>query len=860
MKRLSTLILFTALSMTSIGSFATGISLNTSSTNNTNCITHNGTATVVATGGSGSYSYNWSTGSSTASATGLAPGSYSVTVNDAFDRTNITFATVVVAGAGIVMTHTITNVDCNNAQLGAITIANLTAASPYNVTWRGTGNFSGNTISLSNLKAGAYTVFITDANSCTASATYTVLNTGAITFTHTITPSTCANVIDGGFTLTNQSIAVNPVNYHWSGPHSARTTTTGSLSNIRPGIYSVSVSDANGCKGTSSYTVPLVGSCSINAWTGDVSTAWTTPGNWENGVPVPTDDIFVPSGAAKYPILTTATAISSVFVQAGGKLKVNAPLIVNGDWTNYGTAAIGTGSIVLQGTPVQPGSPRTIKGSTIFNNLEIAGDYAIGTTATDSVALTGILKKTSGNFTTADKLTLNSTTTQTALIQENGGTLTGKIIIERYIPAALGYRFIASGVVDATVGNWGANFTLFGTDGVGSFISGQGGTVEEYREYANTTSILDSGYYNYTATNNPLTSTKGFSCYIGPYAKTIRLSGTPATGTITTTITKTTGANAPRGWNLLGNPYPSPMSWNALKTLNPGSMNGTCYLWKSTGFSTGVWQAYNGTAGTNGVGDIIPSSGAFMVKSIMPASTIVYTDAIRTTDLTPVFYKNNTLENELRLTLSSTDATDEAVAYTQAGASDEFDTEVDAINPPMPTGIAGSTIGYLIKDNTYHIHVTDAFTSTTELPLALHFAMAGLYTISAASLNINMPVYLFDKVRNKYIDLSKENMTIVAQGNEEINSRYSVVFSKKSSTTERIATIYSTGSDLVINRANSEPPATVVVSNLLGQQVINTTMPNSTLTLPMEGTHSSIYLVTLKEVGKADLTQKVFIR
>ncbi|WP_424108311.1 SprB repeat-containing protein, partial [Pseudomonas viridiflava] len=74
----------------------------------------NGSATVSATGGTGPYTYSWSpSGGTAATATGLAAGTYTVTVTDANGCTatrafTITAPPAIVATAGIQ-----TNVLCN---------------------------------------------------------------------------------------------------------------------------------------------------------------------------------------------------------------------------------------------------------------------------------------------------------------------------------------------------------------------------------------------------------------------------------------------------------------------------------------------------------------------------------------------------------------------------------------------------------------------------------------------------------------------------------------------------------------------------------------------------------------------------
>jgi hypothetical protein len=60
----------------------TAISATTSVTHETGLDLDNGTATVTATGGTGDYTYLWSDAQTTQTATGLAPGTYSVTITD----------------------------------------------------------------------------------------------------------------------------------------------------------------------------------------------------------------------------------------------------------------------------------------------------------------------------------------------------------------------------------------------------------------------------------------------------------------------------------------------------------------------------------------------------------------------------------------------------------------------------------------------------------------------------------------------------------------------------------------------------------------------------------------------------------
>ena len=165
-------------------------------------------------------------------------------------------------------------------------------------------------------------------------------------------------------------------------------------------------------------------------WTGTTSTAWATSTNWNPaGAPTCSDDILIPNTTNK-PVISAAASAQNLTIQAGGGITINAgqTLSLCGNLANSGIVSFGAGNVKLQGTGAQ-----TITGTSTIANLEVAGDYTIGSASIDKLNVSGILKKTSGKLYTTDKLTLLSTSTQTALIQENGGLLSGNATMQRYI-------------------------------------------------------------------------------------------------------------------------------------------------------------------------------------------------------------------------------------------------------------------------------------------------------------------------------------------------------------------------------------------------------------------------------------------
>lgn len=130
---------------------------------------NNGTASVTATGGNGTYGYLWSNGATSANINGLGAGNYGVTVTSG-DQTatasvTITQPTAVSASASAT--------DENDGAGNGTASATATGGTPpYDFAWSN-GDFGA---TISGLNAGTYTVTVTDANDCATTASATVEN------------------------------------------------------------------------------------------------------------------------------------------------------------------------------------------------------------------------------------------------------------------------------------------------------------------------------------------------------------------------------------------------------------------------------------------------------------------------------------------------------------------------------------------------------------------------------------------------------------------------------------------------------------------------------------------------------------
>ena len=127
------------------------------------------------------------------------------------------------------------------------------------------------------LKAGTYNVIVTDANSCIGVAEFIVTepNTLAIDL-NTITHVTCNGSSDGAIDI-SVSGGVTPYTYAWS-INGAVIANTKDLSGVSGGIYTITVTDANGARSSESYKIKELPAIVVSADITPVSTVGGSDG------------------------------------------------------------------------------------------------------------------------------------------------------------------------------------------------------------------------------------------------------------------------------------------------------------------------------------------------------------------------------------------------------------------------------------------------------------------------------------------------------------------------------------------------------------------------------------------------------
>jgi len=347
--------------------------------------------------------------------------------------------------------------------------------------------------------------------------------------------------------------------------------------------------------------------------------------------------------------------------------------IVDGSFVNEGSfIALGESTVNFNGSSIQETAgtiPITFSNLTINNTagFRISGEVV----SVRRILLCNGLLETNG------KITLLSGENSTALIDGAGtGLITGNVTMQRYIPSGFGYRYISSPFLSATVSE-------LADEAVESIYS--------YDENRYVDGTPASGWVYYNNPVNQLLPMSGYAVNFGsnPGPVTLDITGEVNDGDLAVAVYNN---NHPytTGFNLVGNPYPSPVDWNRINLLNTNIDNAVYY------FSTSTEDQYGGTYVTyiNGISsdglatNIIPSMQGFFIHvtdgSWPIEGRLTMNNSVRLNDLEHPFIKSASADPPkiLRLSASfsnSPEIPDYTVIYFDQQATPEFDSQLDAL-------------------------------------------------------------------------------------------------------------------------------------------------------------------------------------
>jgi gliding motility-associated-like protein len=235
------------------------LGLTTSVVSNNNCAgDNNGSATVnVIPVVAAPFFYSWNTtpAQTTQTITGLAGGTYTVTVN-AINSCTTTATAIITEPTALAHNVNIVQPGCAVAT-GTATITETGGTGPYTYAWAPSG---GNGPTANGLAPGNYTATVTDSKACFENIAVVIASATMpnISITNKKDAS-CFGFKDGNATASATGGAA-PYMYSWN---TVPVQNTATAINLAAGIFSVTVTDNNGCSASTSVqiTEPASGSC-----------------------------------------------------------------------------------------------------------------------------------------------------------------------------------------------------------------------------------------------------------------------------------------------------------------------------------------------------------------------------------------------------------------------------------------------------------------------------------------------------------------------------------------------------------------------------------------------------------------------
>ena len=252
------------------------------------------------------------------------------------------------------------------------------------------------------------------------------------------------------------------------------------------------------------------------------------------------------------------------------------------------------------------------------------------------------------------------------------------------------------------------------------------------------------------------------------------------TGGYSINVTRTNPVNGEiesrKGWNLLGNPYPSPVDWLEESGWEKSPINDAKYIWDHKNLNYTIFIGGDTPVGINGGTQYIPANQGFWVQA-MANGTVQVNNTARVGQMsgTPGYYKNSRNDYPfLCLKVEAEGFTDETAIRFLETATMDFDVGLDAYSF---LGRAGSTprISTLCGNDKLDINTMQCISDRMEIPLAFSYGGQSVCTLKmteSSTLCSWAEVYIKDFKRDIIINLDEiSDYSFFAESDDESRFR-----------------------------------------------------------------------------------------
>lgn len=593
------------------------------------------------------------------------------------------------------------------------------------------------------------------------------------------------------------------------------------------------------------------------------------------------------SGALDLYKLSTASGTNVNVVNGGSAVTINVGspnggglALANGTTLNLGNnhlvlknaASINaggeTGRLAINGSNLTLSSSSTQNSNLYFDaTLKTAGLVTSTFSSTGKlmvqspVTITDGLKIKAGEVSSAGNITLASTSTKTAYLQEieGNGSITGNAKVERWVSAVRKYRYMSSSVANMTVALWQQG----GMPITGPFPDSSPNSSNPSMFYFHEPDIdpdavpPHNGYNRFPVAANTemLERGRGYSIfnYNGNSPLTLTMTGNPYQGSVPFTLTPGTGnPNANNGigdgWNLVGNPYASAIQWNNLTSdWTKSGLNAAVYVPDN---STGSLRFYTYDADTGlGLGGgyetlvdgIIAPGQAFWVKTINASPSLTIHEKAKRTNTSTFYREGGSSANHFVVKLSDGILQDNTFVILGEHYEDTYEPARDGMkrkNDKLNLSSRSSENVNLVFNK-----LSDSFCEKT-IPLTIEGVTPGTYSLS------------FDNVENLV------GVGVIELTDHFTSNTVTVGSTPYSFNVTADAASYGAGRfTLTINRPALQKNAVAAIENVCGGtsatiQLTNT-QPGAYYYATQQGSATQLSEVVADEAGNMQLTVPV---
>ena len=216
--------------------------------------------------------------------TGLAAGTYLFELLDGNGCGSDTTLTITEPLPFTAVIDSMVNVTCNGGTDGAVYATLEGGTQPYNINWTGPDGWTASTASITGLRAGTYSLTVTDLNGCASYSYIEVITeptaieiTGSLISDYGGFSVTCPGSADGSISVTAQG-GTPPLEFTWTGPGGFTSNET-SLTSLSAGTYNLAIVDAAGCVLNEDYVLTAPESMNITVVASDASCPDTPDGS-----------------------------------------------------------------------------------------------------------------------------------------------------------------------------------------------------------------------------------------------------------------------------------------------------------------------------------------------------------------------------------------------------------------------------------------------------------------------------------------------------------------------------------------------------------------------------------------------------